>query len=48
MYLKFEKSGIKNNTLNYLFPISEKMHNMETRENNKYKVKFANTNRLKK
>ena len=28
MYLKFEKSGIKNNTLNYLFPICEKMHHI--------------------
>ena len=47
MVLKFAKSGIKNNTLNDLFPVSEKMHAMKTRESNKYKVKFANTDRMK-
>ena len=34
-------------TLNELFPIKEKMHQMETREDNKFKVNFANTDRLK-
>ena len=47
MCLKFAKNGIKNNTLSDLFPINEKVHEMKTRENNKYKVKFANTVRLK-
>ena len=47
MCLKFAKNGIKNKTLNYLFPINEKMHQMKTRENNKLKVNFANTDRLK-
>ena len=45
--LNFAKHGIKNKTLNYLFPINEKMHQMETREDNKFKVNFANTDRLK-
>ena len=47
MCLKFAKNGIKNKTLNDLFPINEKMHQMKTRENNKFKVNFANTDRLK-
>ena len=48
MCLKFAKNGIKNKTLNDLFPINEKMHQMKTRENNKFKVNFANTDKLKK
>ena len=47
MCLKFAKNGIKNKTLNDLFPMNEKMHPMKTRENNKFKVNFANTDRLK-
>ena len=47
MCLKFAKSGIKNNTLQDLFPINDKVHQMNTRTNNKYKVNFANTGRLK-
>ena len=43
MCLKFAKSGIKNNTLQDLFPINDKVHQMNTRTNNKYKVNFANT-----
>ena len=45
--LKFAKNGIKNNTLNDLFPKNEKQHKMETRETPKYKVNFANTDRMK-
>ena len=45
--LKFAKNGIKNNKLNDLFPLNKKEHTMETRENLKYKVNFANTDRLK-
>ena len=47
MCLKFAKSGIKNNTLQDLFPTNDKAHKMKTRNNNKYKVNFANTGRLK-
>ena len=45
--LKFAKSGIKNDKLNDLFPVNDKTHNMKTRDNEKYKVQFANTGRLK-
>ena len=37
--VQFAKHWIKNNTLNDLF--NEKTHGMKTRDNNKYKVKFA-------
>ena len=47
MCLKFAKKGIKNNTLNDLFQVNDKLHNMKTREDNVYKVNFANTDRLK-
>ena len=45
--LKFAQTGIKNKTLSDLFPINEKTHKMKTRDDNKYKVNFANTGRLK-
>ena len=45
--LKFAKSGIKNQKLYDLFPQKEKIHNMETRNNEKFELTFANTNRLK-
>ena len=41
------KNGIKNNTLNDLFQVSDKVHTMKTREDNIYKVNFTNTDRLK-
>ena len=47
MCLKFAKNGIQNDTLNDLFKVSDKMHQMKTREDYTYKVDFANTNRLK-
>ena len=47
MCLKFAKSGIKNGKLNDLFPVNEKTHKMKTKDDEKYKVKFANTDRLK-
>ena len=47
MCLKFAKSGIENGKLNDLFPVNEKTHKMKTREDEKYKVQFANTDRLK-
>ena len=45
--LKFAKSGIKNNKLNDLLPLTDKIHKMKTRKNEKYKVEFANKQRLK-
>ena len=45
--LKFAKSGIKNDKMNYLFPLSKKEHKMETRDNEKFQVNFSNTERLK-
>ena len=47
MCLKFAKNGIKNGTMNDLFKVSDKMHQMKTRENKQYKVDLANTNRFK-
>ena len=47
MCVKFAKNGIKNNTLKDLFQVTEKTHGMKTRDNDKYKVMFANTDRLK-
>ena len=47
MCLKFAKSGIKNGKLNDLFPVNEKTHKMKTRDDEKYKVQFANTDRLR-
>ena len=45
--LKFAKSGIKYNKLNDLLPQNDKTHVMNTRNNEQYKVQFANTERLK-
>ena len=36
-----------NNTLKDLFPLNQKKHIMNNRNQEKYKVNFANTNRLK-
>ena len=47
LHLKFAQSGIKNDKLNDLFPLNDKNHKMQTRNNAKYEVMFANTNRLK-
>ena len=47
MHLKFAQDGIKNDKLNDLFPLNDKNHTMQTRNNEKYEVMFANTNRLK-
>ena len=44
---KFANNGIMNNTLKDLFPLNEKKHIMNNRNQEKYKVNFANTNRLK-
>ena len=45
--LKFAKTGITNEKLDDLFPLSDKKHAMKTRKKEKYKVEFANTNRYK-
>ena len=45
---KFAKSGIKHKKLDDLFPENNKKLKMETRNYEKYSVKFANTERLKK
>ena len=47
MALRFAKNGIKNKTLCDLFPINNKNHKMNTRNNEKYEVNFACTDRLK-
>jgi hypothetical protein len=39
--------GMSRDTLSDLFPINDKTHKMQTRDDEVYKVKFANTNRLK-
>ena len=44
---KFAKSGIKYNKLNDLLPENEKKHKMVTRNNDKFAVQFAHTERLK-
>ena len=46
--LKFANSGLKYEKLNDLLPLTKKQHNMEMRNTDKYKVMFANTERLKK
>ena len=45
--LKFAKSGIKHNNMTDLLPEESKLHKMQTRNKNKFKVNFANTGRLK-
>ena len=47
LYLKFAKTGLKNKKLDDLFPLNEKTHKMKIRDNDKYQVKFAYTDRLK-
>ena len=46
--LKFAQAGIKNNKLNDLLPTNNKKHKMETRAIEKYEVKFANNDRMKR
>ena len=46
--LKFAKSGIKYDKLDDLLPTQEKSDNIQTRNQEKYKVNFAHTGRLKK
>ena len=45
--LKFAQRCLKNEKAKKMFPLNEKIHGMETRNINKYKVQHANTDRLK-
>ena len=45
--LKFAKAGLKHKTLDDLFPEQKKHDSIQTRNHEKYKVNFANTERLK-
>ena len=45
--LKFAKGGIKSEKLCELFPMNDKKHIMQTRDDERFQVKFANTDRLK-
>ena len=44
---RFAMNGIMSNTLNDLFPRNDPKHKMERRKKEKFKVNFANTERLK-
>ena len=46
--LNFAKKCVKNNKLKSMFPLNDKNHPMELRENETYKVQFAHNERLKK
>ena len=45
--LNFAKKCTKSDKLKHMFPLNVKSHTMETRKDEKYKVQFANTERLK-
>ena len=45
--LNFARKCVKNRKMNKMFPLNDKKHEMITRDNEKYKVQFANTERLK-
>ena len=45
--LKFAKDSIKHNKLSDLLPLRTKEHDMQIRQSDKYKVDFANTERLR-
>ena len=46
--LNFAKKCVKNKKLKSMFPLNDKNHPMELRENETYKVQFAHNERLKK
>ena len=46
--LKWAKSGLKNGTLNDMFPLNIKKHKMNTRNMEKYEVQHHNTERMKR
>ena len=45
--LNFAQKCTMNKRTEHLFPINSEEHEMETRKREKYKVNFANTNRMK-
>ena len=45
--LNFARKCVKNKKMNKMFPLNDKKHEMVTRDNEKYRVQFANTERLK-
>ena len=47
LIIKFAQKGIESGKMNDLFPKNDKKHVMKTRTDDKYIVKFANTDRLK-
>ena len=46
--LKFANNALKNNTMKDIFVENKKLHDMETRNMNKWDQKFAKTERMKK
>ena len=48
MYLNFAKKCFKDKSIGQYFVKQTLTHQMETRQREKYKVHFANTERLKK
>ena len=45
--LKFAQKCILNEKTNKMFPLNQKMHRMKMRNNEKFQVQHANTDRLK-
>ena len=45
--LKFAKKCLQNERTENMFPLNKNTHNMKTRMTDKFKVKFAHTERLK-
>ena len=45
--LNFALKCVKNEKTKHMFPMNKKQHDMETRQEEKFNVQFANTNRLK-
>ena len=45
--LNFARKCTKNEKMKHMFPLNVKAHSMDTRYDDKYKVQFANTERLK-
>ena len=46
--LKFAESGLRNSKLNDLLKIKKKKHTMKTRNPERFKVQFSNTERWRK
>ena len=44
--LNFALKCVKNERMKTMFPVNEKLHSMKTRNEDKFKVQFANTGRL--